>query len=339
VERLNELVKAENLDAEEKAIRYIAKAADGGMRDALSLLDQCISYYYGETLTYDKVLDVLGSVDTEVFSELFRSVHTNDVPEALKILEESIYKGRDLYQFSGEFAWYLRNLLLVKTSDTDISEVLDVSSENIERLREEAKYTDQTTIMRYIRVFSELSNNLRYAVNKRILIEMAIIRLCKPAMEDDYDSLIERIRILEDKLENGNFVVSSENEASNEEAVKPAVSKAELPKALSEDIKKAVDMWPAIVKKIGSGGGMAARFLRTAKKTALENDKLIIVLEKKIAADTINEDSKALSVISEAIDEAVGAHVEFEIQGLESNERFEYKFTEIKGIDFEITEE
>ena len=60
-------LKIEGVEAEEKAVRYVAKAGDGSMRDALSLLDQCIAFYLGQTLTYDKVLEVLGAVDTEVF--------------------------------------------------------------------------------------------------------------------------------------------------------------------------------------------------------------------------------------------------------------------------------
>lgn len=70
--RLDELLKIEGVEAEEKAVRYVAKAGDGSMRDALSLLDQCIAFYLGQTLTYDKVLEVLGAVDTEVFSKLLQ---------------------------------------------------------------------------------------------------------------------------------------------------------------------------------------------------------------------------------------------------------------------------
>ena len=66
--RLKELMIKEQVEVEERAVRYIAKAADGSMRDALSLLDQCIAFHIGEKLTYDKVLDVLGAVDTDVYS-------------------------------------------------------------------------------------------------------------------------------------------------------------------------------------------------------------------------------------------------------------------------------
>ena len=104
--RLTELLKAEGVEAEEKAVRYVAKAGDGSMRDALSLLDQCIAFYLGQTLTNDKVLEVLGAVDTEVFSKLLRKVLAGDVTAAIRILEELIVGGRELSQFVGDFTWY-----------------------------------------------------------------------------------------------------------------------------------------------------------------------------------------------------------------------------------------
>ena len=73
-QRLMDLMKEEQVEVEEKAIRYVAKAGDGSMRDALSLLDQCIAFHLGETLTYENVLEVLGAVDTEVFSKLLRQI-------------------------------------------------------------------------------------------------------------------------------------------------------------------------------------------------------------------------------------------------------------------------
>ncbi len=89
--------------------------------------------YLGQTLTYDKVLEVLGAVDTEVFSKLLRKVLAGDVTSAIRILEELIV-GKELSQFVGDFTWYMRNLLLVKTSDNP-EEVIDVSSENLKLLQ------------------------------------------------------------------------------------------------------------------------------------------------------------------------------------------------------------
>ena len=199
-ERLDELLKIEGVEAEEKAVRYVAKAGDGSMRDALSLLDQCIAFYLGQTLTYDKVLEVLGAVDTEVFSKLLRKVLQGDVTGAIRTLEDLIIGGRELGQFVGDFTWYMRNLLLVKTSENP-EEAIDVSSENLKLLREESEMVDVETLMRYIRIFSDLSSQIRYSTQKRVLVEIALIKLCRPQMEEDYSALVQRVDSVEHRLE------------------------------------------------------------------------------------------------------------------------------------------
>ena len=136
-DRLRELTEKEQVEVEDKALTYIAKAADGSMRDALSLLDQCIAFYLGEKLTYEHVLDVLGAVDTDEFSKLLREVLDGDVTQVILHLENMIMQGRDLTQLVNDFTWYLRNLLLLKSSD-NMEDVLDVSAENLEQLKEEA---------------------------------------------------------------------------------------------------------------------------------------------------------------------------------------------------------
>ena len=152
-DRLKELADIEHMEVEDKALRFIAKTADGSLRDALSLLDQCEAFSIGEALTYDKTLDILGAVDTDVFSNMLRAVISENTVECMKLLEEMISYGRDLSQFVVDFTWYLRNMLLLKTSD-DADEIIDMSSERLEALKEEAGMLDVDTIMRYIRILS-----------------------------------------------------------------------------------------------------------------------------------------------------------------------------------------
>ena len=211
VGRMRELMEAEAVRVEERALRYIAKTADGSMRDALSLLDQCIAFHFGEELTYDKALEVLGAVDTAVFGRLFELVLAEDVTGCIELLEEIVIQGRELSQFVTDFTWYLRNLLLAQSSE-NIEDVIDVSTENMERLMAEAQMTDMNALMRYIRIFSELSGKIKYASQKRILIEVALIKLCRPGMETDMDSLFARIRDLEKKMENGVALVPQKTE-------------------------------------------------------------------------------------------------------------------------------
>lgn len=135
--RLSQLMEAEHINVEEKAIRYVAKAADGSMRDALSLLDQCIAFYLGQDLKYENVLEVLGAVDTAVFAEMLSYILKADTYACMQLLEQIIMQGRDLGQFVSDFVWYLRNLLLVKTTDDEAKaeDIIDVSADNLEQLK------------------------------------------------------------------------------------------------------------------------------------------------------------------------------------------------------------
>ena len=198
--RLKELTEAENMPVEDKALRYVAKAGDGSMRDALSLLDQCAAFHFGETLTYEHVLDVLGAVDNSVFRDLFHAVRENRTKDCILKLEEMVVQGRELSQFVVDFIWFLRNLLLLRTAD-DAEDLLDMSEDNLTQLREDAALVDENTLMRYIRVFSELSNQIRFANQKRVLIELAFIKLTKPEMEQSMDSVLERLEKLERMVE------------------------------------------------------------------------------------------------------------------------------------------
>lgn len=341
--RLRELADAENITVDDKALRYIAKSADGGMRDALSMMDMCISFYYGKELTYDKVLEVLGAVDTEVFSELLRYVMFGNIKEAFRIIEDAVFDGRDLTQFVTDFTWYLRNLMLTKTSDEDVIEILEVTTEAYERLKREADTVELDVIMRYVRIFSELSNEIKYASQKRVMLEMAIIRLCKPGMETDKDSIVDRVRQLEEKLENGVFMTTPVGEAAdlqqNASDTKKKVEKHELPKALSEDVKKVPAIWAKVVPKITDP------FLRSILKgvnfTAFEENKVTIVTLNECAARQVTEEE--LGLISRLIDEEIGAHVEIEIIGQKDGSRFSDEFADLRSLsevlNFDVEEE
>ena len=174
--RIRELEEAEGLDIEERAVRYVARAADGSMRDALSLLDQCLAFHYGQRLTYENVLDVLGAVDTSVFSDLYRALCRQDVEAALKIINDLVNAGREIGQLVNDFIWYMRNILLA--GSTAGQELLDISAENEERLREDAASADKGRLLQLMSAMSELSNRMRFAAQKRILLEVELIRLC-----------------------------------------------------------------------------------------------------------------------------------------------------------------
>ena len=327
--RLADLMEAEQVSVEEKAIRYVAKAADGSLRDALSLLDQCIAFHFGQELTYDKVLDVLGAVDVGVFSRLLRNVLERNVLGCIELLEEMIMQGRELTQFVTDFTWYLRNLLLVKTSD-NIEDVIDMSSDNLARLKEEAEMADMEIIMRYIRIFSELSGQLRYSANKRILIEMSLIKLCKPEMETAQDSILDRVREIEEKLEKGIVTTAPvTGTAQNEPQVTLDKERPPLPKAIPEEVDQIVNRWSSIVAECPQP---LKTYIKAAKLSLGGDNKLMLVLEDGIASDYLIKQPENRQLLEQIISQSIGKEVEVNVQSVGNAREFESNYVDLTQI-------
>lgn len=347
-DRLKELTQKEQVQIEEKAVRYIAKVADGSMRDALSLLDQCIAFYFEQELTYDKVLDVLGAVDTGVFSRMLREILKGDAAAALGVLQDIVLQGRELSQFVTDFAWYLRNLLLIKSAD-GVEDIIDVSSDNLVRLKKEAELAENDTIMRYIRILSELSGQIRYATQKRILIEMAVIKLCRPAMETDTASLADRIRQVEEKLEKG-IPMMAVNPGAGSGSVpgngtaplqggERTVGKAELPKAIPEDIQNVVSRWSRIVDETANP---MKSYLKNAYPSLSGDGKLLVVVQDGLPSDYFKRQENR-DQLKAVIGSVTGKDMEIIIQSAENGRNPEDLYPDLtrlvdQTIDMEIEE-
>ena len=335
-ERLRELMEKEQVQVEEKALRYIAKTADGSMRDALSLLDQCIAFHFGQELTYDKALDVLGAVDTEVFSRLLRHVIGREVNGCIGLLEEIVMQGRELSQFVTDFTWYLRNLLLLQSSD-DIEDIIDVSSDNLVRLKEEAGMLETETLMRYIRIFSELSGQIKYAPQKRILIEIALIKLCRPDMERDIGSVAERVRVIEEQLENGVVAVAAAGAVESVSAPVPAKEHPPLPKAISEDVQAAVERWQDIV----AGADMPMKqYLKEARLSLGGDSQLLVVVEDGLASDYFLRQEGHKKLLEQMLADMTGREIDVTVQTVPDRGTFEQSYVDLSQlIHMEIEEE
>ena len=336
--RLRELIDKEGWDVEDKAVRYIAKMADGSMRDSLSLLDQCAAFYMNETLTYDHVLEVLGAVDTEVFSRLLRQLLAMDVHQVIETVDELVMQGRELSQLAADFTWYLRNLLLVKSSD-NMEDVLDVSSENLALLKEEAQMIDSDTLIRYIRIFSDLTNQLKYATQKRVLLEVTLIKLCRPAMDQNKDALLDRIRAIEKQLEEGaweapvreRIVYASDAKEAGEPKPKP-----ELPQALNKDVKAVAKDFRMIINEASP---MLRTYLKKARLSAGEGNRLLIVLPDELSASAVATPEHKEEIQS-LIEQKIGKKVEIDVRQMEAGRRFEDNFVDLENlINMEITVE
>ena len=321
------------------------------MRDALSLLDQCIAFYLGQKLTYDNVLEVLGAVDTDVFSRLLRKILDRDVAGVLDIVDDLVMMGRELTQLASDFTWYLRNLLLLKTSD-NIEDVLDVSTENMEQLKEEAQMIDTDMLFRYIRIFSELSGQLKYSTQKRVMLEVALIKMCIPAMETSQDSVLDRIRAVEKKqeeleqeLESGTgqkvvYVSGDQIPGGGPDGTgspgRTAAVKRELPAAIPDDIREVVKNFRSIADE---ASGMIRGYLKKARLSLGGDNRLLIVLPDTLGASVVGREDH-VQELTELIEQKIGKKVEIDVRCVEEGRHFEDTFVDIEQkINMEITVE
>ena len=334
-ERLYELIEIEHLDVEDKAVRYIARMADGALRDAISLLDQCVAFYIGERLTYDRVLEVLGAVDADVLGRLFEDLLSRDVKRVIETLDELIMQGRELSQLAADFTWYLRNLLLLQSSE-EMEDVLDVSTENLLQMKKEAGRIAPDELIRYIRIFSDLSGQLRFSTQKRVLMEVTLIKLCKPQMEQSPDALLSRIRALETDVEKA-LNNPAPVRTVHAKAQMPAPEKpVELPKALSEDVRQVAKNF----RQIADGASIMLRqYLKKARLSVGENDRLLIVLPDAVSAGFVASEEHKQEIVR-LIAEKIGKTMDIDVRMVEEGRRFEDNFADIeKLIYMDITVE
>ncbi len=235
-DRLRELMVNEGINVTDDALKYVARAADGSMRDALSLLDQCISFYLGQELDLDKVCEVLGAVNIEVLSKLFNNITDSDVGNLMNYIEQLVMEGREMTSLVNDFVSYLRNLLVTKESP-DVTELKELPKEQYDIISGDSAKVDLETLIRYIRVCSDLSNKLKTSTQKRVDVEIAFIKLAKPQMESDIDSLHSRIVELEKEIEELKGAIAGGGVVITPAHAKEAVSNEEEHITLKEAIK------------------------------------------------------------------------------------------------------
>ena len=163
------------VDAQPDAVALIASNADGSVRDGLSLLERCIAG--SDKLTRDDVHFLLGISGVETYISITDRIIAKDSAGALSVLAEVLSEGKEVLQFTKDWVEHVRNLMLIKYSD-DPRNLINLSDENIERLRQQVDRISIKEISEMVTVLSKFINDARYASKPRILLELAIIELC-----------------------------------------------------------------------------------------------------------------------------------------------------------------
>lgn len=334
--RLQELLDREGVQAEEKALTYIAKLADGALRDGLSLLEQCISFYFGETLTYDKVLDVLGAVDNEVYASFAGRLAGNDVAAMMQMLEDIIAEGKDLARFCEEFIWYLRNILIVKSTEHP-EHIIDMSEENLKALVDTGQQLELPMVFRYIRVLSEVAGQMKYASQKRVLFEVALIKLCRPEMEKDYESVVNRLHNIEEQMRRG-VVVSQQGggespaaEAANggsAQRIPADAGKQIRESAVPEEVRSLVGNWQQVLNQLSRED---KTMLSQVTLTVDDNGSLVIAFAQDTCYSYFAEKEERKERLAEVASGVVGKTVNIEYRWVKDRQEYD-ALPELRGL-------
>lgn len=190
IELLRTILKAEGIEATDDALHAIARAAEGGVRDAESILDELITYCEKE-ITFTDVTDVLGLVDWDVLRRLGDAIINKDVAEMLVLVEDVIAGGKDLSQFVQEILRYFRNLLVLKTAKS--SNILHLPEEELNALRERAQHYTLTNLISMVEQFATLSSGFDSQLAQRIALESMLIGISKVGVDRSVDSVLEKL--------------------------------------------------------------------------------------------------------------------------------------------------
>lgn len=330
-ERLKELMEAEGEVYEEEAIDFIARKGDGSMRDALSLLDQCLSFYFGETLTYENALTVLGAVDVTAFLKLFQAIREEKVTDCLDTVEEISAAGLDFSQFVTDFTWFLRNLLLLSVSE-EAEKRIDVNREKIMLMKEAVTGVREEEISHLIFVMSGLSQKLKQSSAKRAELEIALIKAVKPEMEGSQEALLMRLAKLERRIEEGGIPEREESlsiKAEKVEKVEAAPPKEER-KALPEEMIRIAKEFGEIISKPNIKQPLRT-YLKKVRPVYEETSGALVLGAEDDTIKAWVEKEESLSEIQKNIEAVIGGKVMLKVKLLGTAKK--EGGTEIPGLE------
>lgn len=201
VVRLKEIVTAEGISAEEEALNQIARMADGALRDALSILDQCVSAC-PDGLTLESIGSVLGIAPDETLNTVVNAVADRDTAVILRRLDSLISDGRDLENFIDTLLRRFRDIMICNVTD-GVADLFEYSVENTQAIEVQSKRFGPEQLSYIIQVLCSAQTDAKWSKNTRVIYELAFMKLCDARLDDSTAALAERIAKLERALASG----------------------------------------------------------------------------------------------------------------------------------------
>ncbi len=196
--RLKEASDQSGAVVSDGALMMIARAAEGGMRDALSILDMCLGY--GDHIDESMVRSILGTSDQSFLFDFGKALIDENPPDAFRMIDEMIRDGRDPSVFAREVSRHFRCLLLAKSCPGDITTMLDITEDDAREYAGQASGCTMTRLMKILDLFMSLETEMRFSASPRLALENASLKCCIRTTEADMQALNDRISELEQKI-------------------------------------------------------------------------------------------------------------------------------------------
>ncbi|SCJ53931.1 DNA polymerase III subunit tau [uncultured Clostridium sp.] len=285
--RMKEICEDVNVEVDDRALNLIARNSQGALRDALSILDQCMSFSENK-IEYKDVVDLLGTVNVEQLFEMADYVIKEDTKKCLEILNEFVIWGKDIKNLIDDLIDHFRNLMVCKVSN-DLDEIISLPEEIIDQLKSQAETIETNEIIRILNILSVTQDDIKASSNPRVLAEVSIMKLSQPMFDDSKEALLKRISNLEEVIRSGNITVNN-NQDKKEQVVTQEEEKYEEKEEIyyeevkSEDVKLVEKSWENILTNIKKDRNMPVyAILREAKDFNVNSNTLYIIFDDKFA--------------------------------------------------------
>ena len=315
VERLQYVLNAENIKATPEAVDLIAESSEGGMRDALSLLDQSISYSTDDVISEDDVLAVSGNISSQIILHMLKEALESNSAEVLKSLGEIISDGKEIPRIINDVIIFLRDALLAKIGSSNSLK----SAYKTEEYQVFLAKISNEIIYKWLDILNDTLNNIKFTTQKRAYLELGLLKMADGHL-NDYASLLGRVEALERQIALGVTVMPVQNNepkinfTSNPEEIlkydKPTIANTEIENDASfiqiEDIAKIINagnkQLKGLIEGIIKSEGNHFEILKSTAVGAVSNNGIILVTGNIASANRLMRSpyyDQALKIINQ----------------------------------------
>ena len=318
--QIEKIAKAEKIEIAPDALLAIARGAEGGLRDATGALDQLVAFR-GRKIAENDVLAVFGLVAHQTLEALAQAVVQGDVAAALRIVAELDANGKDLQRLVVELLGYFRDLLVCRYAG-DAAALPDLTDEQIERLKKSAAQCEPDRLLRIVELLVEADSRMRYALSRRTLLEIALVRGCRAARIASLDEVLRSVQAARTELAAGGGSAAAEEappmiaEDPAEYAAEPAPApRPAAPPPVQDELAKLNQQWSKLVEQVGNAVLLAKKYLVDAKPVSVAGSHVVIGFDPEFASELGNvQNVRTQKVVQRVIGDTLGREVTVEFK-------------------------